>query len=124
MVSVDVNGSTSRNTVQLIDEDCNFKSSSFYVGDEVDFCSDKVGTYIRETKLEGFAYHLIAVFGSQSTGKSIFTFGHEADKGTLLNRLFGTRFDVMDETQRKQTTKGTTCVIVCAKYRNLVVSCG
>jgi hypothetical protein len=27
-------------------------------------------------------------------------------KGTLLNRLFGTNFDVMDETQRKQTTKG------------------
>lgn len=27
-------------------------------------------------------------------------------KGTLLNRLFGTTFDVMDETQRRQTTKG------------------
>ena len=26
--------------------------------------------------------------------------------GTLLNRLFGTTFDVMDETQRRQTTKG------------------
>lgn len=43
----------------------------------------------------GFAYNLVAVFGSQSTGKS-----------TLLNRLFGTTFDVMDETRRQQTTKG------------------
>ena len=26
--------------------------------------------------------------------------------GTLLNRLFGTNFDVMAESQRQQTTKG------------------
>ncbi|KAJ3224344.1 Dynamin-like GTPase that mediates homotypic ER fusion [Clydaea vesicula] len=44
---------------------------------------------------EGFNYHLVAVFGSQSTGKS-----------TLLNKLFGTRFDVMSEKNRQQTTKG------------------
>ncbi|KAJ7217672.1 RHD3/Sey1 [Mycena pura] len=43
----------------------------------------------------GFGYNIVAVFGSQSTGKS-----------TLLNRLFGTTFDVMDETRRQQTTKG------------------
>ncbi|KDN35946.1 root hair defective 3 GTP-binding protein [Tilletiaria anomala UBC 951] len=43
----------------------------------------------------GFGYDLCAVLGSQSTGKS-----------TLLNKLFGTNFDVMDETQRRQTTKG------------------
>ncbi|KAI0687887.1 protein SEY1 [Cytidiella melzeri] len=43
----------------------------------------------------GFDYDIVAVFGSQSTGKS-----------TLLNRLFGTNFDVMSETQRQQTTKG------------------
>ncbi|KJA27867.1 hypothetical protein HYPSUDRAFT_35037 [Hypholoma sublateritium FD-334 SS-4] len=43
----------------------------------------------------GFAYNIVSVFGSQSTGKS-----------TLLNRLFGTTFDVMDETRRQQTTKG------------------
>lgn len=30
-----------------------------------------------------------------------------ASTGTLLNRLFGTTFDVMDESQRRQTTKGT-----------------
>ncbi|CAL1706761.1 unnamed protein product [Somion occarium] len=43
----------------------------------------------------GFDYDIVAVFGSQSTGKS-----------TLLNRLCGTNFDVMDETRRQQTTKG------------------
>lgn len=43
----------------------------------------------------GFGYDLCAVLGSQSTGKS-----------TLLNKLFGTSFDVMDETRRQQTTKG------------------
>ncbi|KAJ3030319.1 UNVERIFIED_CONTAM: Dynamin-like GTPase that mediates homotypic ER fusion [Siphonaria sp. JEL0065] len=45
---------------------------------------------------KGFSYNVVAVFGSQSTGKS-----------TLLNRLFGTNFDVMNETAgRQQTTKG------------------
>lgn len=43
----------------------------------------------------GFDYNIVSVFGSQSTGKS-----------TLLNRLFGTTFDVMDESKRQQTTKG------------------
>ncbi|CEP07813.1 hypothetical protein [Parasitella parasitica] len=43
----------------------------------------------------GFKYNVVAVFGSQSTGKS-----------TLLNRLFGTSFVEMDENQRQQTTKG------------------
>ncbi|KAI7506267.1 hypothetical protein KC367_g260 [Hortaea werneckii] len=43
----------------------------------------------------GFNYHLISVFGSQSTGKS-----------TLLNYLFGTQFGVMNEQERRQTTKG------------------
>lgn len=44
---------------------------------------------------KGFDYNAVAVFGSQSTGKS-----------TLLNRLFGTTFDVMDSKRRQQTTKG------------------
>lgn len=43
----------------------------------------------------GFNYHLISVFGSQSTGKS-----------TLLNHLFGTQFGVMSESDRRQTTRG------------------
>ncbi|KAI0930053.1 Dynamin-like GTPase that mediates homotypic ER fusion [Taiwanofungus camphoratus] len=56
----------------------------------------------------GFDYDIVAVFGSQSTGKS-----------TLLNRLFGTNFDVMDETQRQQTTKG---IWMCrAKGMNVMV---
>ncbi|KAI4523869.1 root hair defective 3 GTP-binding protein [Schizophyllum commune Loenen D] len=56
----------------------------------------------------GFNYNIVAVFGSQSTGKS-----------TLLNRLFGTTFDVMDETKRQQTTKG---IWMCrAKAMNLLV---
>jgi hypothetical protein len=60
----------------------------------------------------GFDYNLVAVFGSQSTGKSILSLNvsiiwsltHQT--GTLLNRLFGTNFDVMDESKRQQTTKG------------------
>jgi len=51
----------------------------------------------------GFNYHLISVFGSQSTGKS-----------TLLNALFDTEFSVMSEAERRQTTKG----IWLSKNRN------
>lgn len=43
----------------------------------------------------GFQYNVVAVFGSQSTGKS-----------TLLNKLFGTNFATMDTISRQQTTKG------------------
>lgn len=43
----------------------------------------------------GLNYHIVSVFGSQSTGKS-----------TLLNFLFDTSFDVMNESRRQQTTKG------------------
>ncbi|KAG0047943.1 Dynamin-like GTPase that mediates homotypic ER fusion [Gryganskiella cystojenkinii] len=58
----------------------------------------ELSTYIDQKwnlKDAGFNYNLLAVFGSQSTGKS-----------TLLNRLFGTNFDVMSESSRQQTTKG------------------
>jgi septin family protein len=60
-------------------------------------CRKELNTQIARWGLadSGFGYDVVAVFGSQSTGKS-----------TLLNRLFGTTFDVMDETQRRQTTKG------------------
>ncbi|KAF2397110.1 root hair defective 3 GTP-binding protein [Trichodelitschia bisporula] len=69
--------------IQLIDEDKNFNAN--------------VGTYLAREKIipAGFNYHLISVFGSQSTGKS-----------TLLNFLFGTSFGVMSEAERRQTTKG------------------
>ncbi|KAI0998777.1 hypothetical protein K3495_g9421 [Podosphaera aphanis] len=50
---------------------------------------------VTKTAQSGFNYHLISVFGSQSTGKS-----------TLLNHLFGTQFGVMSEIERRQTTKG------------------
>lgn len=63
---------------------------------------------------KGFGYNLVAVFGSQSTGKSAFVPSYrdivDIDgevTGTLLNRLFGTKFDVMKENERRQTTKGT-----------------
>lgn len=53
--------------------------------------------YIEKTTSSGIGndYHILSVFGSQSTGKS-----------TLLNNLFNTNFDVMDERRRQQTTKG------------------
>lgn len=56
-----------------------------------------LSTYLSAEKIAqaGFNYHLISVFGSQSTGKS-----------TLLNQLFGTEFGVMSENERRQTTKG------------------
>ncbi|KAI1435620.1 RHD3/Sey1 [Xylaria sp. CBS 124048] len=69
--------------VQVIDEEKEFNSN--------------LSSYLLATDVAdaGFNYHLISVFGSQSTGKS-----------TLLNHLFGTEFNVMSETERRQTTKG------------------
>jgi hypothetical protein len=78
------NGHSPFNTrIQIIDENKRF--------------TPKLSSSIADWGLAdvGFSYDVVAVFGSQSTGKS-----------TLLNRLFGTTFDVMDETQRRQTTKG------------------
>ncbi|EPQ28364.1 uncharacterized protein PFL1_04191 [Pseudozyma flocculosa PF-1] len=67
------------------------------VDEEQRFNDDQFAPKLRDWGLEdaGFGYDLCAVLGSQSTGKS-----------TLLNKLFGTSFDVMDEKQRRQTTKG------------------
>ncbi|KAH7321060.1 RHD3/Sey1 [Stachybotrys elegans] len=69
--------------VQVIDEDKEFNNN--------------LNDYLRMQQVAeaGFNYHIISVFGSQSTGKS-----------TLLNNLFGTEFSVMSETERRQTTKG------------------
>lgn len=69
--------------IQIVDEQKQFNT---HLGQQI----DKWG--LQDV---GFAYNIVAVFGSQSTGKS-----------TLLNRLFGTTFDVMDESRRQQTTKG------------------
>ncbi|KAF1797154.1 RHD3/Sey1 [Mucor lusitanicus] len=65
--------------------------------DENQKFTDDLPNYLSKWHLgeAGFKYNVVAVFGSQSTGKS-----------TLLNGLFGTSFDVMDENQRSQTTKG------------------
>ncbi|RKP34552.1 RHD3/Sey1 [Dimargaris cristalligena] len=70
--------------LQVIDEDQNFSEQFHYYMKHVWGLADR-----------GFDYNMVAVFGSQSTGKS-----------TLLNRLFGTKFAVMNEKARKQTTKG------------------
>ncbi|KAI1479510.1 root hair defective 3 GTP-binding protein [Daldinia eschscholtzii] len=69
--------------IQVIDEDKEF--------------NENINAYLQATNVAdaGFNYHLISVFGSQSTGKS-----------TLLNYLFGTEFNVMSEVERRQTTKG------------------
>ncbi|KAH4304323.1 GTPase SEY1 [Parastagonospora nodorum] len=67
------------------------------VVDEDKVFNNNLSTYLNIEKVipAGFNYHLISVFGSQSTGKS-----------TLLNYLFGTQFGVMAEQERRQTTKG------------------
>ncbi|KAK5998031.1 Protein sey1 [Cladobotryum mycophilum] len=69
--------------VQVIDEEKEFNAN--------------VNEYLHDVHVAeaGFDYHIISVFGSQSTGKS-----------TLLNNLFGTSFSVMSESERRQTTKG------------------
>ena len=51
---------------------------------------------------KGLDYKIIAIFGSQSSGKS-----------TLLNGLFNTDFAVMNEDSRSQTTKGTPSIHAC-----------
>ncbi|KAK2071614.1 hypothetical protein P8C59_006022 [Phyllachora maydis] len=80
------NGATAPNYehgVQVIDGDKEFNT--------------QLNEYLQATRVAeaGFNYHLISVFGSQSTGKS-----------TLLNQLFGTEFSVMSNDERRQTTKG------------------
>ncbi len=81
-------------TRQIIDAQKNF------VGD--------LDAFVRSCGVSGFDYSLVAVFGSQSTGKS-----------TLLNALFGCRFGVMDERAREQTTRGIW--IAKAKEANILV---
>lgn len=74
----------------------NFEHGVQVIDEEKEFNTNLNGYLQLEHVAEaGFNYHLISVFGSQSTGKS-----------TLLNHLFGTEFSVMSETQRQQTTKG------------------
>jgi hypothetical protein len=91
--------------IQVIDEDKMFKYVVVHYRQPLEEqnanvysqCSGNLSTYLNIEKVipAGFNYHLISVFGSQSTGKS-----------TLLNYLFGTQFGVMSEQERRQTTKG------------------
>ncbi|TID19947.1 Root hair defective 3 GTP-binding protein [Venturia nashicola] len=69
--------------IQVIDGDKQFNAN--------------ISKYLQQERIipAGFNYHLISVFGSQSTGKS-----------TLLNYLFKTHFGVMQQNDRRQTTKG------------------
>ncbi|SCU91271.1 LAFA_0F02784g1_1 [Lachancea sp. 'fantastica'] len=76
---------SSNAAIQLIDEAKEFNPSV------LDFFKQCV-----ESRDVGMDYHVISVFGSQSSGKS-----------TLLNALFDTQFDTMNaKEKRQQTTKG------------------
>ncbi|KIY50144.1 root hair defective 3 GTP-binding protein [Fistulina hepatica ATCC 64428] len=98
-VLVNGHASTQAERVQIVDEDKRFTKD----------LSAKLESWGLHNV--GFDYNIVAVFGSQSTGKS-----------TLLNRLFGTNFDVMDETRRQQTTKGNRGIWMCkGKGMNVMV---
>ncbi|KAJ1482729.1 root hair defective 3 GTP-binding protein-domain-containing protein [Baffinella frigidus] len=63
--------------------------------------NEGLATYIKDVGLGADAnkYHVVSIIGGQSSGKS-----------TLLNRMFGTSFDMMDSQRgRSQTTKGIWC---------------
>lgn len=84
------------------EENRDIGTASVHLVDEEKRFARGLDKYVAECYLKseeqddaGLNYHIVSVFGSQSTGKS-----------TLLNRLFGTQFDVMDEEKRQQTTKG------------------
>lgn len=81
-----------QDAIQIINERKEFNANILeYINTTAPGSVSKVG----QSPSVGDNYHIISVFGLQSTGKS-----------TLLNRLFNTNFDVMDETNRQQTTKG------------------
>ncbi|PUU82843.1 RHD3/Sey1 [Tuber borchii] len=89
-------GSIARNGTHTKDDSDTY-SNGIQVIDENKEFTPYLPAYLTAQNLitAGFSYHVVAVFGSQSTGKS-----------TLLNHLFGTHFSVMDEQARRQTTKG------------------
>ena len=90
-------------SIQVINEDQHFKYSHTFAQpvwrhfDALTCCSEDLSQHLTEDgiSMTGFNYHIVSVFGSQSTGKS-----------TLLNHLFGTEFEIMSENERRQTTKG------------------
>lgn len=85
----------SHQAIQLIDEKKHFNPTT------LKYFKDCLGD-----KNVGINYHVISVFGSQSSGKS-----------TLLNKLFDTKFDTMDaQVKRQQTTKGIWLSHSCKLY--------
>ncbi|CCD27472.1 dynamin-like GTPase SEY1 NDAI_0K02810 [Naumovozyma dairenensis CBS 421] len=80
----------SNEAIQLIDEKKHFAKDTIAYFSK---CLSSTNGKDDETTSD---YHVISVFGSQSSGKS-----------TLLNILFNTSFDTMDaQIKRQQTTKG------------------
>ena len=120
MPHVGPNGSSksaSTERIQIVNEEKNFTlvcSGCFIIVSLTLFSRPDLAAQIDKWGLRdsGFAYNIVSVFGSQSTGKSKWDVTIDMQHlisfrtGTLLNRLFGTTFDVMDETKRQQTTKG------------------
>ncbi|KAJ1569062.1 Dynamin-like GTPase that mediates homotypic ER fusion, partial [Nowakowskiella sp. JEL0078] len=98
---IDRNFSDSESPLPSPDDSVSDKNSSStllqIINEQKKFSSELLGYMKYQWNIadKGFDYHVLAVFGSQSTGKS-----------TLLNKLFETQFDMMNEIQRKQTTKG------------------
>lgn len=104
--TLDVVGQAER--MQLVDEEQKFNG--------------EVSKYLDKWNLAeaGFAYDLCAVVGEHPyrqlqtafdvtlslTHSDNYAGSQSTGKSTLLNKLFGTSFDVMNETQRRQTTKG------------------
>ncbi|OMJ19134.1 Protein SEY1 [Smittium culicis] len=78
---------------------------------EIQEFSPLMSTYMKDKWFldnKGFDYNVVAVFGSQSTGKS-----------TLLNSLFKTSFEELEKGKRQQTTKGIWCD--CAENMNVLI---
>lgn len=71
--------------------------TTLHIVDENLILSDSTTDHLKKWGFynKGMDYFLVAIFGSQSSGKS-----------TLLNLLFDTPFEVMNEKSRQQTTKG------------------
>ncbi|CAG8471770.1 8937_t:CDS:10 [Scutellospora calospora] len=97
MTATDISSSNEPNGQAQPINGANKTFAQLQIIDENQHFTKDLPKYMNEWQLadSGFNYNMVAVFGSQSTGKS-----------TLLNRLFGTNFDVMSESARRQTTKG------------------
>jgi len=83
-IKKDISKNSDTSQIQMVDEDKNFTK----------VLSESMKN-VWKLDENGFNYHVLSIFGSQSTGKS-----------TLLNKLFNTKFQIMNEENRKQTTKG------------------